>query len=277
MTTRRLCKFNMFYGNGSNLKSTMIALLNMAFGKHSIVASNTILWETKKMGACPEVANLHKKRSVCISEFPEEKSLDVVIVKTLTGDKTIPARGLFDSDTEKTSFMSLQLFCNNKPKLNGRIDKALVRRMITISCNSIFVEDANEVDEANHIYLIDKRFDDEEFLSTIFLAFLQKLMIAYQEFRLADYEIDGFIPDCVRKDTEEYMLENDELSAWFEETFKLDKTPNTKAYIHLGTLFASNLTLPMVLDKLKKQGKNIGKNGFIDYFRKHELYRKRFR
>jgi phage/plasmid-associated DNA primase len=277
MTTRRLCKFNMFYGNGSNLKSTMIALLNMAFGRHSIVASNTILWETKKMGACPEMANLNKKRSVSVSEIPEDKMLDVATIKTLTGDKTVPARGLFEKNTEQSSRMTLQLFCNSKPKLNGKIDKAVVRRIIAIGCNSIFVENENEVDEKNHIYKIDTRFDDENFLSTIVLAFIQKFMRAYQEYKLADYEINGFIPDCVRKDTEEYLLENDEISAWWEENFKPDKTKDSTAYQCPGTIFDDDFADSIANDNLKKKGKNIGKNGFIDYFRKHELYRKKFK
>ena len=142
-----------------------------------------------------------------------------------------------------------------------------------INCNSTFVENVDEVDKENHFYRADKRFEKKTFLLTLIPALLKKIMEAYKEYKLADGEVDSFIPDCVRKDSEKYLLEKNELSALFEENCKKidDGKYEIKDYIHIGTFFDENLELDY---NLKKKG--IGKNKFIDYFRNHPSYRKRF-
>ena len=95
-------------------------------------------------------------------------------------------------------------------------------------------------------------------------------MEAYKEYKLAGGEIDSFIPDCVRKDSEKYILEKNELSAWFEENFKKLDDYEIKDYIHLGTVFDNDF----VDYNMKKKG--TGKNKFIYYFRNHPSFRNRF-
>ena len=96
----RLYKFVIFTGNGANAKSVIIALLKLMLGNLSFSATSAILWQPKSMGGCPELANLNKKRCVPISEFPEDKTLDVNAIKCYTGDDTFPARCLWDNNTQ---------------------------------------------------------------------------------------------------------------------------------------------------------------------------------
>ena len=76
--------------------------------------------------------------------------------------------------------MSLFLFCNDPPQLNGIVNRALVRRIIVINCTSTFVENDDEVDEEQHFYRADKRFEKKDFLLTLIPALLKKIMEAYK-------------------------------------------------------------------------------------------------
>jgi len=274
---RRLCKFIIFYGEGSNGKSVLIAWLKLMLGRLGYTASNAILWQEQKMGSCPELANAEKKRAVLISEFPKERKLNVGVVQNIVGDDTIPTRGHYDSGTEKISHMTLILFCNDKPLLEGRINKAILRRIININLQSTFESDDNKVNEAEHHYKEDRRFDDKEFLSQHISALLKKLTVAHQEYAQANYNTDSFIPECIWNETKEYLLECEERTAWFESLY-VDLGDDSKEYLALKDVYDNSFVDSDLYKNMKRvSAKSVGINNFYEFFRTHEFYRGRFR
>ena len=109
-------------------------------------------------GANPQVANMDNKRFILSSEPEENDKLRMNMIKDLTGGAEINARKLFQNECKVRMKQVQVLECNEKPKLSGTMNPAVLERTIDVPFVSKFISDPQDVDEENNIYLINKYY-----------------------------------------------------------------------------------------------------------------------
>ena len=84
-----------FYGAGSNGKSTLVEVVQAVIGADFAAPAAPDILLAKHGGGHPtELADLHGRRAVVVSEIGEGRRFDEATVKRLTGGDTIKARGM---------------------------------------------------------------------------------------------------------------------------------------------------------------------------------------
>lgn len=147
-------------GKGGNGKGVLNRLNSNALDNYSIKGSSAILTSEKKIGACPELANLAYKRFVVFQEV-EGKSFENAVLKDLTGGDKIDARGLYDSNTSKKNCMSAFLETNGAPPLKRPPQDAEKRRFKMIEFKSHFSKNITEDDWVNLKFVADDSVDTD--------------------------------------------------------------------------------------------------------------------
>ena len=159
---------------------------------------------------------MHKKRMVLTSEPEDNAKLRMSLIKDLTGGATFNARQLYQAMCAVQICMLLVLECNKKPELSGRIDRSVLERIIDIPFVSTFTVNESEWDkntgEKRHYYPVDPTFKSSEFQEKHKHALFE--YIAEQ----APEEIEA--PDVVKLASREYVIDSDEVHAWFEENYE---------------------------------------------------------
>jgi putative DNA primase/helicase len=114
--------FNFLFGDGDNGKSTFLRVLELLAGSYSHkTQAETIMQarDQRKPGApAPELLALKGARLVTVHEIDSKHKLNATLIKDLTGNDAITARGLFDK--RPTTFepqFTLWMFGNGKPQI----------------------------------------------------------------------------------------------------------------------------------------------------------------
>ena len=140
--TREQCFF-VFYGEGSNGKSTLVVTVCNLFGTHSETAEFSTLLAHHNVGSPRnDLARLHAARFVKASEGEQEAKLAESFIKEVTGEDVVAARFLFKEFFTFTPQFKLCLLTNHKPKIQGT-DDAIWRRVRLIPFKQQF-EGANK-------------------------------------------------------------------------------------------------------------------------------------
>ena len=123
------CLF-VLYGTGSNGKTTFTETLRLLFGDYAKRINVETLMQSWGSGqsATPEVANMAGARFVLSSEIPDNRKLNELLVKDLTGGDAITARKLFANPFTFTPAHKLWIFGNHKPRITGT-DEGIWRRI----------------------------------------------------------------------------------------------------------------------------------------------------
>ena len=97
-----LHKFFLWVGCGSNGKSKLANLFRAALGDYSITIPVTVFTQKRiEYGrACPELQRTKGRRVVFISEPPHNETLNLGIVKEVTGGDAMYTRGLYEDGGE---------------------------------------------------------------------------------------------------------------------------------------------------------------------------------
>jgi putative DNA primase/helicase len=120
------------WGSGSNGKSTFNkAILGMLGGELSMQAPPTILLSSKWERHPTDVSDLRGKRFVAVNETGEDKDLDEVLVKSLTGGDRVRARRMRQDFFEFTPTHKVWMATNHRPTIKGT-DKGLWRRLALV-------------------------------------------------------------------------------------------------------------------------------------------------
>ena len=108
----QLHKFFMWVGCGSNGKSKLASLLRLALGDLSITIPVTVFTQKRiEYGkACPELQRTKGRRLVFISEPSHNETLNLGIVKEVTGGDSMFTRGLYEEGGE-IQYAPSPLFC----------------------------------------------------------------------------------------------------------------------------------------------------------------------
>ena len=139
-------KFIVQNGGGSNGKSLLNDIFRYIHNDYAYKANVSIL--TKKLGdgANPAIANMSKKRLVVFDEPSEMDELEFSIIKSITGGGSVTARKLFQNEDETVMCGIKVLECNQKLKIRGRTDYAMIRRLIDVLYSSTFMIEGDKPD-----------------------------------------------------------------------------------------------------------------------------------
>lgn len=143
-------------GEGNNAKSVTQELFEKMLGNYAkkLPTSLIVGKRTQSSSASPEVARVADSRWCVLQEPDKRDTMNIGILKELSGNDTFFARGLYSAGKEIEPLFKLVLICNDPPLIpNG--DKATWNRIRVIPFESTFCDDAPDTYEEQ---LLTKRF-----------------------------------------------------------------------------------------------------------------------
>jgi P4 family phage/plasmid primase-like protien len=204
-------KFHTWTGCGGNGKSKIIELFRLAFGDYCTTLPITIITEKRSRAeACnPSLAKTKGKRFACLQEPEKDESINVGLMKEITGGDVIEARGLYKDPIEFKPQFKLVLTCNDLPEIKAS-DIGTWRRVRVVNFPSKFVENPSKNTEAFE-FLIDE--DLEEKLINWKEAFMFMLLEEHKIYRQQGIKE----PYSVTKHTKEYQNESNQFVQFINE------------------------------------------------------------
>jgi phage/plasmid-associated DNA primase len=216
MSGNRPENFVLANGGGRNGKGlTNELMMSMLGSQYSYKGSTTTLTERFKSGVCEEIAQLDKKRMAIFTEPNDNDFLQLGNVKTLTGDGSINARGIYSKKTLTKLFATIIFECNKKPKINGRIDESAISRFINVPFPSTFTNDEEKL-----------KLDNHHKCNLAYKTDVWKIehRCAFFNYLTKNAKKQLYIPKCVKEETQKYLMDNDDLSIWVEDNYDYDTT-----------------------------------------------------
>ncbi len=116
------------HGQGSNGKSTFLAVLQRLLGDYAFSAEADLLLAVGHERHSTGIADLHGRRMVIVQEIDEGRRLDEALVKRLTGGDRLTARRMRQDNFEFQPSHKLWMAANHKPVVRGT-DHAIWRRI----------------------------------------------------------------------------------------------------------------------------------------------------
>jgi phage/plasmid-associated DNA primase len=259
---KTLEKFINANGNGGNGKGFLNELAQCVMGNYAYTCGNNVLLNPIKAGNNPEVANMNHKRIVFYREpdTSQNQKLNVATVKELTGGKEINARLNYSNDTKCNLKATHILECNERPKLSGKIDDAVVRRLIDIPFRSTFTKNPDDY-AGDHVFqgndTVKTYIFQQDHKSALFHIILEHWKLYFD----ANEDIDTFIPSSVKERTKLYLESNDEIKEWFDTEFeKADKD----SYVQIKDVYDSFVISELFQNLSKKERRENSKKTFTD-------------
>lgn len=197
------------YGSGANGKSTVLGAIQKALGGYArSVASDTFVAQEGRAGGNAggpreDLLRLRGARYIYVSEIEENAQLKESLVKTLTGDDVIVARGI----NAKASAEFMPTFVpimptNHRPIIKGD-DHGIWRRIMLLPFTRNFSEDKHVVKDLQRGAKLDAELP----------GILRWLVVGAME-----YQMYGLCtPASVSAAHEEYREDMDVLGEWFNE------------------------------------------------------------
>ena len=193
-------------GSASNGKSKFFEVIESCLGdyiKKFNVAMLTAKQRLEPSKPMPEFNSWKGVRFLYCSEPNADEELHSGIMKEFTGGEKFIYRMLFANEMcEFRPQFKMHIMCNNTPNINGT-DSGVSRRVRRLDYMSMFVQDENDVDEANNYYLADvnfiERFRNDNKLK---MELMRYLLDNYDQ----SYRYD--MPDVIKKSSQEYLEEN---------------------------------------------------------------------
>ena len=224
-------KFHIWTGSGANGKSKLLYLIQKTFGDYCGTFSIALL--TKKRGASsgpsPEIADKKGIRFGAFQEPEKDDTINVGLMKELTGGDRILARGLYKDPVYFNPQFKLLLACNDLPDIPSN-DGGTWRRLRVLLFGSKFVENPKAPNE----YKIDPHLVDKlDNLREAFLSLLVHYFGIYKKEGLSE-------PETVIQYTKEYQAKSDIYMSFINEHLvKTDKEDDQISLIALYSIFKS--------------------------------------
>lgn len=203
-------KFHIWTGCGGNGKSKLIELFRMGFGDYCCTLPVSLITQKRGRaeGATPALAQTKGKRFACFQEPEGDESINVGLMKELSGSDTIMARGLHKDPIEFKPQFKMVLTCNVLPEINAS-DRGTWRRVRAVEFKSVFTDQPDPNDEFQ--FQIDEQLDDK--MDTWKEPFMFLLFKEHQK-----YKTQGIAePEDVMKFTKQYQNDSDNFTQFFDE------------------------------------------------------------
>lgn len=216
-------------GGGSNGKSLSFELVNLALGDYYISCPVTIMTRGRGSSsqASPELARIKGRRCGVLQEPDNNETMNVGVMKELTGNDPFMARGLFEDPKEIKPQIKFFLTCNDLPIIPSR-DGGTWRRLRVIQFNSKFVDSPTAPNE----YKIDTRLKEKiQDWGPLFLSYL--VYIYNTKYKNTKYLVE---PKEVDYSTNAYKADNDHFTEYFNS--KLEKVDDPKSTISKRNVYS---------------------------------------
>jgi P4 family phage/plasmid primase-like protien len=210
-------------GEGDNGKSITQSLFEQMLGPYNVKLPTSLITgkRSQSSAACPELVRAGNGVRLAMLQEPDQKdTINIGMLKELSGNDTFFARGLYKEGQEITPLFKLVVVCNEPPKLTYS-DKAAWNRIKIIPFESTFTDDAPSTFEEQlqlKQFPKDTKFKDK-------IPHMIEPLAYFLLHRLKNKPMVHKIPLKVMIATENYKQKNDVfkqyISEWIE--FKEDK------------------------------------------------------
>ena len=137
-----------FYGKqAGNAKTAMLKLVSNLMEGYALKCERKLLVKcaaSNEGAANPSLMSLQGKRLAYCEEFGEDEKMDDERIKALTGGGEVRARQLNHPEVQFTMTCGFLLASNNKPSFTS-LDAAILRRLVMISCDTMYRDDTTAV------------------------------------------------------------------------------------------------------------------------------------
>jgi phage/plasmid-associated DNA primase len=281
-------KFVVANGGGRNGKGVINELFETTLGnQYFYVAPSQILLNTQKLGGCPEIANMDKKRMVIYREPDPSKKINTALVKELTGGKAISARMNYSNDMEVELKATQLCECNEKCKLSGRVGEAERQRFVDIPFTQTFTDNLDDLEAGAECGFYPKNpfYKTKAFREKYKLP-LFKILLGYMDWYRGETGKNVWekipIPKCIDDRTKEYLDKCDELKVWLGE--EITTTPwrtkeemfRDKDYLTPKDIHKHFKRSETYANMSKDERRNANESYFRDYLNNSNPYRKKF-
>ena len=272
-------KFIIANGSGGNGKGVLNELLVECLGEYSYTAPNDLLLNSIKSGNNPAVANMNNKRLVIYREpDSENQKLCGAAIKEITGGSQINARLNYSNDTKTTLRATHILECNKKPKIDGRKDDSIERRLVDVPFKSTFTTKQELLNqELDYVYKANIYYKSDEFKKKFKSTLFDYLINFIKE--TPDICNNPYTCEEVIQRTKEYIQDSDDLYGILSES--IEKTTDKIDYISCKDLYNIYKCSEYFFNLAKKQKREqnykwfrlelISNNNYKIYFK--EIYK----
>ena len=268
-------QFYIFTGNGSNGKSKLVELFQLTFGEYvgTLPVSLITGKRTQSSSATPEVVRMKGKRLGVMHESNESDSINLGLIKAISGGDKMYARGLHMEPIEFRPTFQLLLLCNDKPKKIDPYDFAMWRRIVVVNFNSSFVdnpdpEDSNQFKKDGSIH---KKLNlwKEGFFWILTQYYIElknhgnpipeQVLFDTNLYRKTNDFVGAFLHLCVeRTDSSMDVIYASDLFSRFKSFYVENyQEPNRLKYDNFVKIVSSNLGDAIYLERNKKGWSNI--------------------
>ena len=203
--------FNIYRGNGSNGKSLLTDLMNLALGEYSGMVPITLVTEKRvSVGSTSsEVMQLKGVRYAVMQEPSKDARINEGIMKQLTGDSTMQARALY-SESEKFAIQFHLVVCTNTLFEICSNDDGTWRRIRIVEFKSKFVNPEVQITDEKYQFRKDPILKEK--LVTWAPVFVSMLVNKV-------FETQGIVNSCdiVMSESNKYRQNQDHISAFVSE------------------------------------------------------------
>lgn len=207
--------FFIWWGKGSNGKSLLLNLLNKIMGKSYKPASKEIFIKSSKSSGV-ETLSIKDARLITYSETASKDSLNDDLIKRITGEDQITARGLYKDPITFSLICKLILCTNHKPELNAQ-DQGMRRRVKYLPFNAKFTDKPTKENEYLKDVNLLKTLIQEDYINEFF-SWIVKGSIVY-------YKDKSFNPPPeIMKEENKYLDSKASIDAWFRDSIIKDDT-----------------------------------------------------
>jgi phage/plasmid-associated DNA primase len=226
LSGKRQEKLFMANGVGRNGKGVLNELMMACCGNYGHKMNISVLVDKIKDGPNTSVNNLNMKRFVVTNEPNDNENILAGNIKRITGDMVIPARGLYSSSEDTTLNLSLVLELNKMINIKGRIDHAMISRLVSIRFENIFTSDPEILKNNPNAYPENPKLKDPDFQNKFRHAMFKYLL---------DSPDDLYICQACKQETMEYFKNQNEMYNWFIENYR--KTDAEHSYISMKDIY----------------------------------------
>jgi len=272
---KTLEKFTVANGSGGNGKGYLNELMMYMMGDYAINADCSIVLGNGKPkdGPNAELASIAKKRLVIMTEPNEKQKINIAVVKKMTGGDTITARACHSNKTEHDIFLTLIMECNKKPQLDGRMDKAILRRILDIPFRATFTDNPSQFEGKEYVYEGDSNAKSRENKHEYYCALFNILIEYWKDYQKANMKL--FVPPSIEQRNIEYMKSSDDILQFMETNF--EKTDNPKDYVKFKDVFQQYKYIVYKKATMKEVREKVEENDFLTYYKEKQIEGKKLK
>jgi len=226
-------RFYIFTGSGSNSKSILCKVFHHILGDYGCILPVACLTQKRvaSNAAQSEIERTKGRRFALLQEPGNDETINIGLMKELSGGDMIQARGLFREPIEFRPQFTMVLTCNELPYVPSD-DGGTWRRIRAVPFLSKFVEKPRKANE----FPLDCEIEDN--LKDVWGPTLLSYLVHMCETMPRDAANKRFIPEpqIVLQQTNKYKMDNDPIAQYIDE--RIIVVERRKVELKIATVFS---------------------------------------